>query len=363
MISQPDDRRPPPSPEEQLRFLDQIQRLLSSGQFTATYKFALLHAIADLCVRQGTEGSGSPLVLEIADLTDCFVELYQRQAIPYPAKDGPRIFKQNTGRQARVLTVLSEPADGWGKQGTQRSVSRRAKTAINETIRDQPLWKLQTLSGGDRLNFLYENKDLYAVKRIELRPGIAYCFRAFYDLITAMVKDRWEQWIRRHNLGLLEEATDLQEFLFGSERQGLSAYGEILAQVQGRHCFYTGRKLRGDAAVDHFIPWSRYPVDLGHNFVLASSSANSQKADHLASEGHLESWLDFCLSNRKLLRESFDGKGLPHSLEVSLAVTEWSYARVESSGGRVWVGGKEFAELSVGWRDLIESARKELAAA
>lgn len=38
---------PPPSPEQQIAFLQQLQRLLDEGSFTATYKYALLHAIAD----------------------------------------------------------------------------------------------------------------------------------------------------------------------------------------------------------------------------------------------------------------------------------------------------------------------------
>jgi hypothetical protein len=39
-----------PTPERQVEFLRNIQRLLAEGLFTASYKFALLHAIADLAV-------------------------------------------------------------------------------------------------------------------------------------------------------------------------------------------------------------------------------------------------------------------------------------------------------------------------
>ena len=35
-------------------------------------------------------------------------------------------------------------------------------------------------------------------------------------------------------------------------------------------------------SVDHFISWSRYTTDLGHNFVLAHPGCNSQKSDYLA---------------------------------------------------------------------------------
>jgi hypothetical protein len=39
---------PAPTPAEQIAFLGNIERLLSEGQFVATYKYALLIAIADL---------------------------------------------------------------------------------------------------------------------------------------------------------------------------------------------------------------------------------------------------------------------------------------------------------------------------
>jgi hypothetical protein len=42
--------RPIPTPEEQVQFLRNIQRLLAEGPFVASYKFALVHALADLAV-------------------------------------------------------------------------------------------------------------------------------------------------------------------------------------------------------------------------------------------------------------------------------------------------------------------------
>jgi hypothetical protein len=41
------------------------------------------------------------------------------------------------------------------------------------------------------------------------------------------------------------------------------------------------RPLKEAGHVDHFIPWPRYAVDLGHNFVLAHASRNERKFDRL----------------------------------------------------------------------------------
>ena len=43
--------------------------------------------------------------------------------------------------------------------------------------------------------------------------------------------------------------------------------------------------------IDHFVPWSRYPRDLAHNLVLADRLCNAKKSETLASESHLERWL------------------------------------------------------------------------
>jgi len=39
---------------------------------------------------------------------------------------------------------------------------------------------------------------------------------------------------------------------------------------------------RGEPVVDHFVPWARYPLDLGHNFVLADEEASLEAAHTLS---------------------------------------------------------------------------------
>ncbi len=58
----------------QLDFLNRLQRLLQEGLFVATYKFALLNAIADLAVTNGDD-TGAPLVLSTTQIAEKFIEL------------------------------------------------------------------------------------------------------------------------------------------------------------------------------------------------------------------------------------------------------------------------------------------------
>jgi hypothetical protein len=90
------------------------------------------------------------------------------------------------------------------------------------------------------------------------------------------------------NQPVLGRAVGLSEFLFGSSRAALSLkVSEPLRELQHGRCFYCERSLPAAAAVDHFIPWSRYPRDLAHNLVLAHGACNARKSDLLGGEVYL----------------------------------------------------------------------------
>ena len=97
----------PPTAREQLAFLRSLQRLMDEGSFVASYKFALLHAIADLCLIKGDD-SGAELELYTSEIAEQFVRLYWPQVVPYPASAEQQILSQNTGRQAAIVREVAE---------------------------------------------------------------------------------------------------------------------------------------------------------------------------------------------------------------------------------------------------------------
>src|SRR5215471_9304084 len=113
-----------------------------------------------------------------------------------------------------------------------------------------PLWKLQTV-GDERLEFLYENLD--RGNRITLKPGVAYCLRAFYELVRDLIEGAWVRFVQKVNTGRLGSVTDLGTFLFGEERGCLEAYRPILMEVQNGKCLYCGGSVLKQSDVDHFI--------------------------------------------------------------------------------------------------------------
>ncbi len=256
---------PIPTPEEQVQFLRNIQRLLAEGLFVASYKFALVHALADLAVLKG-EDSGAPLEIDTKDIAAKFVELYWRQSRPFQVggETTGLILQQNTGKQAAIISQIAESQQECGgslfrlKQAASDRWSALV-AEVDQVVRTMPLWKLQTV-GDERLEFLYENLDRGS--RITLKPGVAYCFRAFYELVRDLIEGAWVRFVQKLNANKLGNVTDLGTFLFGQERACLDAYRPILLDVQKGVCLYCQKPLsRTDAGgpLRSLVPLPRRP--------------------------------------------------------------------------------------------------------
>ena len=346
----------PPTAEGQLEFLRSLQRLLDEGSFVSSYKFALLHAIADLCLVRGDD-SGAVLELSTSEIAEQFVRLYWPQVAPFVAGADSEILRQNTGRQAAIVRELAERHNRY--QGSLAELERSAadwgqvRRKVEHTVRKMPLWKLQTV-GSERLEFLYENLDAGGTVRLE--PGVSYCFRAFYPMVTDMIEGAWSHFVQRRNPRLLGQIVDLRSFLFGSQRKALAAYRPLLREVQQGRCFYCERNIKSRADVDHFIPWRLYSLDLGHNFVLAHQGCNSSKSDLLAAEEHLERWTERNRARRDELQNGFDELKVLHDWPATRRIARWAYGQVHRAGGQVWVEASELRPLSEDWRRILSAA-------
>ncbi len=148
---------PPPTPAEQIRFLTNVQRLLAEGLFTATYKYALIAALADLSVEVGDD-SGKALPLSTFAIAEKFVEYYWRHAIPYATANGERVLRQNTGQPAKIVSLVEEARRGYGDSLASfmrnGQAWRRLVRKVESVVKVMPLWKLQTV-GNEKLDFLY----------------------------------------------------------------------------------------------------------------------------------------------------------------------------------------------------------------
>ncbi len=155
-------------PEEAIRFLRQFQELLAEGGFVATYKFALLQALADLSVEEPSSPDGS-LRLHVEQLADKFIEYYWNQVAPF---DQGQI-RQNAGRQAKVIRLVQEYRQDVGPRLADLRAStpewRLLRNQVANVIIEMPLWKLQKI-GNETKEFLYRHSDEVARGRHFLRP-------------------------------------------------------------------------------------------------------------------------------------------------------------------------------------------------
>lgn len=351
-----------PAAEQQLQFLVNLQRLLAEGQFVATYKYALLLALADIAVELGDDGAAS-LKIPTKQIAEKFIQYYWRQVVPYVPRSDPdagRVLRQNVGGQAAIIRQVIQAHRQFN---TSLANARRNAKAwkmlvreVDQVVREMPLWKLQTV-GREQFDFLYENCGTGT--SIELRAGVAYCLRQFHALIGELVRGTWTRYIRRYNHEALGTTSDLTEFLFGSERADLSAIRTILEDVQAGRCFYCERSIPRKAGhVDHFVPWSKYPVDLGHNFVVAHQTCNAAKADHLAAAEFLAAWSVRNTEHQAQLAAEFDGCGVLHDLPTSMRITGWAYQQTFDAGGLTWVKKEEMVPLGMDWSTcLLQHAR------
>jgi 5-methylcytosine-specific restriction endonuclease McrA len=336
-----------PTPDDQVKFLRNIQRLLAEGLFTASYKFALLHAIADLAVEKGDD-SGAPLDLDTKDIAAKFVELYWRQCRPFQGL----VLQQNTDRQAAIIGHIAKVQPHFGdslfrlKLGDPSEWSKLV-SKVGRVVREMPLDRLQT-TGDEKLVFLYE--IIEGGRKITLKPGVAYCLRAFHELLRDLVQGAWVRFVQKLNANKLGNITDLGTFLFGQERASLEVYRPILFEVQRGTCLYCRKPLQRQSQVDHFVPWSRYPADLGHNFVLAHNGCNAAKSDYLAAEDHLAAWAERNRQNQEELRARLQEAALPCDFSASVQIAQWAYEQTEKANGQVWVMEKVLHHLGPTWR-------------
>jgi len=345
-----------PAAEAQIQFLQHLQRLLEEGKFTSTYKFALLLSLVDLAVEKGAD-TGEPLEISVHDIAEKMIRFYWDQAIPYPAHDGEgSILFQNNNQQAAVINKVTEARDQYGGSLAQimsntdqwHSLVRR----IARTVQEMPLWKLQVINNQVD-DFLYAHTD--SKISIILRHGVSYNLRTFHGQIHNMVQGAWVRWLRKatRNQSILGQSVDLHEFLFGNERSSLRHYVPILKELQNGHCFYCDANMY-QFEVDHFIPWIRYPVDLGHNFVLAHKSCNNSKHDYLAAEFHLEKWLKRNNNHKDIMISYFDEQDLTHDMETTQKIALWAYQRVSATNGHVWMSQEDgIRPLGDDWEKMM----------
>ncbi|MBM3413200.1 MAG: HNH endonuclease [Bacteroidetes bacterium] len=345
-----------PGAEQQLNFLQHLQRLFDEGEFVATYKYALLMALAELSVE--SEHSEGQLVLPMTVIAEKFAELYWPQTLPYTSGVTgtiPEVLNQNQGKQTAVInTLLKLRLDGATTLNQAKKLAGWSKAirTIARTISEMPAKYLQNV-GGVQIPFLYQYP--HPPGNLILHHGVASMLRTFHPLIHQLSRAGWVAHIRKNKLNteIIGQVDELEAFMFGTPRTSLAQVTELLRKIQSNKCFYCGSSLANQADVDHFVPWVKYPRDLAHNFVLAHMQCNRQKSDMLAAERHLGNWLERNLRYDEDLKSELSN--FLADVDCSNRVTYWAYKQGVTIGSHGWLNGRTTEPLGHDCLKLIET--------
>lgn len=295
-----------------LALAERILGILDDGSFSATYKFALVLALLDVCIENTSRHGAPPTSVTTRQLAERVLELYWTQAVPFREHGVLRQGGNHRGQQAEMLRDIDSFRLTCGASGND--TLHRARLArprdyqrllnrIEWKLIEMPIPRLQVL-GRTEDRFLYEYGWDLDVRpgtvgayqrgtpntfdnRLNLKPGVAEDLLRLNGLLRPLFQREWARKVARMNA--LPEA-ELESFLFGTDRIPLEAVRGPLLELQAGRCFYCSSPVNARADVDHFLPWSRYADDGLDNLVVAHASCNSSKSDFLAAASHVERW-------------------------------------------------------------------------
>lgn len=325
-------------------------------------------AMADLAVELGQD-DGCTLLLTKEQLAEKFIELYWQQATPYSATADERdlnepivessslVIAQNKGVQTAIVKNIITFRATFNPRSLIAAKAmpsfNKLLNSVSATVMKMPVTYLQNL-GGKVEPFLYNTLS----KGIELLPGVAYCLRRFQPLVQQLSRNGWINHIKgnRLNQSILGEQDDLESFLFRTSRKSLGVISAGLRKISNK-CFYCQQTLRSEADVDHFIPFSQYPRDLMHNFVIAHPGCNRSKSNALAAREHLERWVQYINHEDVNLTTIGKDAGKVTDLPVMRAVARWGYENAVQSSAQAWIRATYFESVDKNYLDILPVTR------
>ncbi len=347
---------------------EQVLVMLDRGAFTATYKYAVLLALLDLCLENTARSGAPPTMVTSRQVAEKVMEVYWRQVERYAATGS--VLLQMGGRKGQRATILAETLAfrDFAEAQVGTASLHKARTSAPEvfmrhldeiewTLIRYPLPLLQNI-GKESVPFLYRLGWDHPPKRGDVRryqrgeasdfdnrilllDSVGEHLIQLNSLLRLVIQKHWVQGVSQ--LNRLDE-DPLEGFLFGIDRSSLERVRDPLLELQGGKCFYCERGIKGTAHVDHFVPWSRYASNALDNLVAAHEKCNLSKSDYLAATSHVERWSERSAAHDKSLEEIAEEQRWERASERTLSVARSIYLRLPSAT-RLWVSGAKFEPL------------------
>ena len=233
--------RPPDLDRSALRLAERQIQLLDEGSFTATYKYAVLIGLMDLCLEQTSAKGIPPNLVTTWQLAEKVIELYWPHCSPYGAK-GDVLRENRPGTQAEIVARVlrfrkrlgaedgAVPSLAVARAAVKDDAWKKLAQFVEWKLVEMPLPKLQ-LIGGQEDRFLYEytfprrmesSAPLRAStfdNRLVLKPGVGAALMALNGVLRPLIYRQWAMMVASMN-NLPERRSE--DFLFGSTRISLN---------------------------------------------------------------------------------------------------------------------------------------------
>ncbi len=353
------------APDDAIRFAEKVLALLDRGSFNATYKYAVLLGLMDLCLEMTQRDGSPPAMVTTAQLAQKVVALYWPQAAPFVVKDDV-VLQQNKGSQAAIVGLIRDFRT-WngGDAGTTlyRAQLERPKEyskllrEVEWKLVEMPLPRVQRV-GQMEDRFVYQIAWEESIRRGEWSDESAFDNRIHFvdhaaelmvrlsGLLRPLIQREWSKMVARLNPALIQDSK-LDNFLFGVSRAALQAVRDPLRELQDNSCFYCERDLGREVEVDHFMPWARYPDNGLDNLVITHRTCNNAKRDFLAASEHVARWSDRASTLSRQLEEIAQHCNWERDLVRTAGVIRGVYLRLPLDM-KLWSKEREFVKPDPG---------------
>ena len=326
-----------PEALDAIAFAERILTLLDEGAYNTTYKFSVLLGLMDLVIEQSASDGVLATMITTKQLATKIIEIYWHQAADYDAVQA--VLLQGKSGQAKIVSDIAgfraytQFASLFSSKTKHPKKYLALVNKVEKTTIEMPLPRVQYF-GSQENRFIYDiawskenpvdlkqvtlyqkgDKSLFD-NRIMLLPSVADYFVNLNGLLRPLIQRMWALEVAKINH--LEESK-LERFLFGAKRAAAAKLAGPLRDIQNDRCFYCGDRFantdKKKPAVDHFIPWARYPNDGLSNYVLAHSYCNGSKRDHLADVAHFSHWIE--RNHDKVVMSDLSALAKDHSWEL-----------------------------------------------
>jgi hypothetical protein len=278
-------------------YINVLYQIVSAGQKTNSYKFALWRALAKLAPLMNENNP----VISKHDLSTLFLEYYWPLEVKYHLRQGI-----NPEKDPIVMTQIRElMKTGMVKHGeTLKEFKKRAstqyatlRTKIAKECFEDVIPRFHSVRGAAITPeiFRYTGTVGRAGDTIELTSDSTRFVTAYAKLIDYVAVSGWVRFTEQFTA-----APKLHDKIEGLNlrRGAVSVWRDSLMAIQEGKCFYDPNHDMTAPEVDHVLPWSFVLEDRTWNLVLACRDCNNEKRDRLTSVADLER---LCARNEQIL--------------------------------------------------------------